>query len=114
MKTISVRVDDATFERISDIASRCHKNRPEIVRESIQTRFEYEAWLEKAVEEAREDFRAGRTVSHEEAIAYMDKLIDEGKDHSKEEAGKALECAKNAVTHADDDLNNFGVSDWND
>jgi len=78
MKTINLKLDDDTFERVSHVATNCHKSRPEIVRESIQARLEYEEWLEKAVEEAREDFREGRTVSQDEAIAFMDKLIDEG------------------------------------
>ncbi len=77
MKTINLKLDNDTFERVSHVATNCHKSRPEIVRESIWARLEYEEWLERAVEEAREDFRAGRTVSHDEAIAIMDSLIDE-------------------------------------
>jgi len=78
MKTIALKVDDETFDRVSRVASRCHKSRPEIVRESIQARLEYEEWLGKSVEDAREDFREGRAVSHEEAMKYMDTLISEG------------------------------------
>jgi len=77
MKTISLKVDDSVFDQVSRIAERSHKSRPEIVRESIQARLEYEVWLEHAVEAAREDVRRGRTVSHKEAMHHLNEIREQ-------------------------------------
>jgi len=76
MKTMSLKLDDSMFERVDHVAGRCHKSRLEIVRESIQARLEYETWLEGAIEEAREDFKSGRYVSHDEAMKHMQTTKD--------------------------------------
>jgi len=76
MKTMSLKLDDSMFEQVDHVADICHKSRVEIVRESIQARLEYESWLESAVEEARDDFRAGRYVSHDEAMKHMQATKD--------------------------------------
>ena len=74
MKTISLKVDDSVYDQVGIIAKRSHKSRPEIVRESIQARLEYELWLDGAVEEARKDFREGRVVSHQDAMHHLDNV----------------------------------------
>lgn len=47
----------------------------EFMRNFVQQDRDYVAWLQRKVNEAREDIAAGRVHSHEEVVAEMDKLI---------------------------------------
>jgi len=76
MKTLSLKLDDSMFDEVDHLANRCNKSRLEIVKESIQARLEYEAWLESAIEDARDDFRNGRYLSHDAAMKRMQNTKD--------------------------------------
>jgi len=47
----------------------------EFMRDFVQQDRDYVAFLQRRVDEAREDLAAGRVHSHEEVVAEMDKLI---------------------------------------
>jgi predicted transcriptional regulator len=56
----------------------------EFMRDFVQQDREYVAFLQRKVDQARADIAAGRTHTHEEVVAEMDKLFAELERKSRE------------------------------
>jgi len=76
MVAMTVTVDEALRDKVDDIAKRCHKSRSQILRESLFARLEYEAWVDRALNEADKAEAAGKIVPHDEAVRRIEALFD--------------------------------------
>jgi predicted transcriptional regulator len=74
----TVRVDDVLKEAFTKAAKAADRTGGQLIRDFmrdyIREREEYDAWVCKKVEAAREDLKAGRVFSEAEASAYMAKV----------------------------------------
>jgi predicted transcriptional regulator len=79
MTSLTIPLDPDTDNALDEIAETTKRSKAQIVAEAVAAYVDYQAELEAMVREAREDFAAGRTFSHEEAMADARAIIEAAK-----------------------------------
>lgn len=73
--TITVRVSTELRNRLEAIGKATQRSKSFLSKEAIERFVESEEEVLEGIEEGLEDMRAGRTVSHEEAVRRIDEAI---------------------------------------
>lgn len=76
MRNISIRLDEATREKLDALAQSQDRSRSWVVNDAIQAYFEHQDWIVEAIKVGIADVDAGRLVPHEEVMAELDDVIE--------------------------------------
>ena len=76
MRNISIRLDDATREKLDALAQSQDRSRTWVVNDAIQAYFEHQDWIVEAIKVGIADADAGRLVPHEAVMAELNELIE--------------------------------------
>jgi predicted transcriptional regulator len=76
MRNISIRLDEATREKLDALAQSQDRSRSWVVNDAIQAYFEHQDWIVEAIKVGIADAEAGRLVPHEEVMAELNDLIE--------------------------------------
>ncbi|MCB9947549.1 MAG: ribbon-helix-helix protein, CopG family [Rhodospirillaceae bacterium] len=74
--TVTVRLPDATRERLEALARQTHRSTSVLAGEAIADYVERELATVEGIEQALADDDAGRVVPHEDVMSEIDALID--------------------------------------
>ena len=78
--TMTVRLPEATKERLGRLAERTRRSRSFLAGEAIADYVERELAIIEGIERAVADMEAGRVVPHDEAMAQIRGSIDSAQD----------------------------------
>lgn len=73
--TLTLRVSPDLKDRLARLAAGTDRTTSAVAQRALQAYVDYHIEMLDAVEKSREDFRQGRTVSHEEAMARIDEIL---------------------------------------
>ncbi len=76
MRSISIRLDQTTREKLDALAQSQDRSRSWVVNDAIQAYFEHQDWIVEAIKVGIADADAGRLVPHEEVMAELDDVIE--------------------------------------
>ncbi len=76
MRSISIRLDQKTREKLDALAQSQDRSRSWVVNDAIQAYFEHQDWIVEAIKVGIADADAGRLVQHEEVMAELDDVIE--------------------------------------
>lgn len=76
MTTLSFPLDPATESALDELSAKTKRPKSEIAAEALADYLREAAALEALAAEAREDFSAGRTFTHEETMASARAIIE--------------------------------------
>ena len=76
--TMTIRLDPALKDRLGRLADGTRRSRSFLAAEAVAAYVDRELAVIEGVERGLADARAGRTVSHEDAMARLDAAIAEG------------------------------------
>jgi predicted transcriptional regulator len=71
--TFSVRTEEETRNQVDQIAGSLDRNRNWVINEAIQNYLELHQWQLQKIKRGLEDVKAGRTTSHEEVFARIER-----------------------------------------
>ncbi|HZK90215.1 MAG TPA: CopG family ribbon-helix-helix protein [Stellaceae bacterium] len=71
-RSLSVRLDQELDARLSSVAENLHRPRSWVVEQAIKEFLDLQAWHLAAIEEGIRDADAGRLVSHEDVVAWVE------------------------------------------
>lgn len=69
LRAVSVRLDDETLERVSQMADAMDRPRAWLMAQAIKSYVEREDWFIREVEKGRESAEAGRLIDHKDIKA---------------------------------------------
>ena len=75
--SITFRTEESRRDRLDEIAESLDRNRNWVINHAIENYLEQYDWELKQIDEGIADFEAGRTVSAEEAKAYLEEKFRE-------------------------------------
>jgi predicted transcriptional regulator len=73
---ISTRTDESTIVALDEIAANMDMTRSDVMNEAMRHYIDYITWFKTEVQRGIADADAGRMVSHEEAMARFQKIIE--------------------------------------
>ncbi|WP_417477516.1 CopG family ribbon-helix-helix protein [Maricaulis sp.] len=76
MRNISIRLDDASREKLDALAQSQDRSRSWVVNEAIQQYFDHQDWMIEAIKAGIRDVEAGNVFTHEEVMASLDDVIE--------------------------------------
>ena len=76
MRSISIRLDQKTREKLDALAQSQDRSRSWVVNDAIQAYFEHQDWIVEAIKVGIADADAGRLVQHEEVMASLADVIE--------------------------------------
>lgn len=76
MRNISIRLDEATREKLNALAQSQDRSRSWVVNDAIQAYFEHQDWIVEAIKVGIADAEAGRLVPHEDVMAELNEVIE--------------------------------------
>ncbi|WP_417468759.1 CopG family ribbon-helix-helix protein [Maricaulis sp.] len=76
MRNISIRLDDATREKLDVLAQSQDRSRSWVVNDAIQAYFDHQDWIVEAIKVGIADAEAGRLVPHEDVMAELNEVIE--------------------------------------
>ncbi len=76
MRSISIRLDQKTREKLDALAQSQDRSRSWVVNDAIQSYFEHQDWIVEAIKVGIADADAGRLVQHEEVMASLADVIE--------------------------------------
>jgi predicted transcriptional regulator len=74
--TLNLRVSEALKSRLGLFAERTQRTPSAVAERAMEAFLDREMEMLEAIEQSSEDFREGRTVSHEDAMARIRATID--------------------------------------
>ncbi|QDH73445.1 CopG family ribbon-helix-helix protein [Brevundimonas sp. M20] len=74
--TLNLRVSESLKSKLGLFAERTQRTPSAVAERAMEAFLDRELEMLEAVEQSREDFREGRTVSHEDAMARIRGTID--------------------------------------
>lgn len=77
MRNISIRIDDATRDRLDQLASNRDRSRNWVVQEALAQYIHQQDWMEEAIKEGLKDIEAGDVIPHEEVMAELRACLDQ-------------------------------------
>ena len=69
--TLTLRVSESLKEKLGRFAEQTQRTPSAVAERGLEAFLDRELEMFEAIEKSREDFRMGRTVSHEEAMARV-------------------------------------------
>jgi predicted transcriptional regulator len=72
MRNISIRIDDATRDRLDQLASNRDRSRNWVVQEALAQYIHQQDEREEMIQEGLRDIEAGNVVSHEDVMAAVE------------------------------------------
>ena len=73
---MSIELTPVLEERLEVLAAQTHRSAQELAQEGMEHFLAYEEDMVATVKRGREDFAAGRTVSHEEVLLRLAKILE--------------------------------------
>ena len=77
--TMTIRVPIETKERLDRLSQNTRRSRSFLAAEAVTRYVETEADIVDGIMRGIEDMKAGRTVSHEDAMAELQGIVDEAR-----------------------------------
>ena len=77
--TMTIRVPVETKERLDRLSQNTRRSRSFLAAEAVTRYVETEAEIVEGIMCGIEDMKAGRTVSHEDAMAELQAIVDEAR-----------------------------------
>lgn len=77
--TMTIRVPVETKERLDRLSQNTRRSRSFLAAEAVVRYVESEAEIVDGILRGIEDMKAGRTVSHEDAMAELQAIVDEAR-----------------------------------
>ena len=77
--TMTIRVPIETKERLDRLSQNTRRSRSFLAAEAVTRYVETEADIVDGIMRGIEDMKAGRTVSHEDAMAELQAIVDEAR-----------------------------------
>lgn len=77
--TLTLRVSEDLKDKLSRFAEETHRTPSAVAERGLEIFLDRELEMMAAIDEGLEDFRLGRTVSHEDAMARIRATIDKHK-----------------------------------
>jgi predicted transcriptional regulator len=74
--TMTIRIDPLVKEKLGRLADGTRRSRSYLAAEAVAAYVDRELEIIEGIQRGLDDVEAGRTVSHEEAMAEIDALID--------------------------------------
>lgn len=74
--TMTIRIDPATKDKLDRIAQTTRRSKSFLAGEAVTAYVERELEIIEGIERGIADARAGRTISHEDAMAEIDAAIE--------------------------------------
>ena len=75
-KTLNLRVSEVLKSKLGQFAERTQRTPSAVAERAMEAFLDREMEMLEAIEQSREDFSEGRTVSHEDAMARIRATID--------------------------------------
>lgn len=72
MRNISIRIDDATRDKLDQLASNRDRSRNWVVQEALAQYIHQQDEREEMIQEGLRDIEAGNVVSHEDVMAAVE------------------------------------------
>jgi predicted transcriptional regulator len=76
MRNVSIRLDDATREKLDALAQSQDRSRSWVVNDAIQQYFEHQDWIIEAIKVGIADADAGNLIEHDELMAELKAVIE--------------------------------------
>lgn len=73
--TMTLRLSPDLRDKIGKLAEETDRTPSAVAQRGLSEYVDHQLWMIEEVERAREDFREGRTVPHDEAMARIDGII---------------------------------------
>ena len=69
--TLTLRVTQETKDKLTRLAEETDRTPSALAQRALDAYVDHQLWMMEEIEAAREDFRTGNTVSHEDAMARI-------------------------------------------
>ena len=76
-RTITIRTESDTVEKISSIAQAMDRSRNWVIEDALKQYIDQQAWYIEGIQQAQASLGAGQGIPHEEIMAEFSELIDE-------------------------------------
>ena len=76
-RTMALQLTPALEQRLEYLAAQTHRSPEELAEEGMDRFLYQEEQIQAAVKRGRADIAAGRFVEHEEAVAFLDRILAE-------------------------------------
>ncbi len=72
---LTLRVTPELKDKLARLAAETDRTPSAVAQRALDTYLDHQLWMLEEIEKSREDFRQGRTVPHEEAMARIDAIM---------------------------------------
>lgn len=72
---MTLRLTPDLKEKIARLAEETDRTPSAVAQRGLSDYVDYQLWMLEEIEKSREDFRQGRTVSHDEVMAQADAIL---------------------------------------
>jgi len=76
-RTITIRTESDTVEKISSIAQAMDRSRNWVIEDALKQYIDQQAWYLEGIQQAQKSLGAGQGIPHEEIMLEISELIDE-------------------------------------
>lgn len=76
-KTITIRTESDTVEKISAIAQAMDRSRNWVVEDALKQYIDQQVWYIEGIQQAQASLAAGKGIPHEEVMEEVSELINE-------------------------------------
>lgn len=73
-ESLTVPLSDEVQKRLADLSERSHRSTSELAAEAISNYVDLQEWQLEQIEAGIADLEAGRTVKHDEIVAWVNSL----------------------------------------
>ena len=80
--TMTIRLDPALKDRLGRLAEGTRRSRSFLAAEAVEAYVDRELEILEGIERGLADAKAGRTVSHADAMAQLDAVIEEAEERA--------------------------------
>jgi len=70
--TLTIRLPEDQIRRLEELAETTRRSSSALAAEAVANYLKYQKWKAGAIEEGLEDLRAGRVISHDRVVQWLD------------------------------------------